>query len=254
MNVTRFINLRATRLVANPTLPTTGIPAPVSPPTLLTRLARPISPRSYVDIADAKERVAVLVLGRDEQELAQFRERNPGIQNEVTLVFIANPRKLLGGYAAVANRFLADRSEDVLGIVHSDTTFASGALARIALAALDHGGQVTGMVGRSIDGRFRWSRDGDSEVSTLDCCSVFLPRSLDLRFDGEIFDDFHCVVEDICLLAASRGVRIFVPRAIANHLGHGSYVDPMWMPNHARYRAALRKKWAGRRFITTCDG
>ena len=202
----------------------------------------------------AASTAAVLVLARTEAELVDFVRRNPHTEREVTLVPLANPGKRHGSYAVVANKFISERKEDVVGIIHCDTTFAAGALRELAIASLRDGGQITGMVGRALTGAYVWSRDGGGIISTLDCCSIFFPRAIGLRFDEKTFDDFHCMVEDICLQGAVAGVRAFVPRTgLADHHGWGVYNDPKWLGNHAKYRRLLAAKWPGRRFITTCD-
>ena len=192
---------------------------------------------------------AVLVLGKSQQELDEFCERNPHAADEARLSLVANPNKKLGGYATVANTFLDAVTEDVVGVVHADTTFGVGVLRSMLREALCDGGRLTGMVGRSFDG-FVWGKDGGGEVSTLDSCAVAMPRSLGLRFDGEHFDDFHCCVEDLCLQARKLGVKTYVPPLYADHIG---FIDraPDWMANYWNYRRVLAEKWKGIRFITT---
>lgn len=122
---------------------------------------------------------AVLVLGKSDQELNEFRARNPHAASEVRLDLVANPNKVRGGYAAVANAFLNAATEDVVGVVHADTTFGVGVLRSMFREAFCAGGRLTGMVGRSFDG-FVWGKDGGGEVSTLDSCAVVMPRSIGL--------------------------------------------------------------------------
>lgn len=192
---------------------------------------------------------AVLVLGKSDQELNEFRARNPHAASEVRLDLVANPNKVRGGYAAVANAFLDAATEDVVGVVHADTTFGVGVLRSMFREALCAGGRLTGMVGRSFDG-FVWGKDGGGEVSTLDSCAVVMPRSIGLRFDGDHFDDFHCCVEDLCLQALKLGVKTYVPPLYAEHIG---FIDRAadWMQNYWHYRKVLADKWKGTRFITT---
>lgn len=191
--------------------------------------------------------LAVLVLGQSETELADFVRRSPTAKEEANLVLFSNPRRKFGGYATIANGFISERQEDVVGIVHADTGFGAGALRTFAENALL--GRLVGIVGRAASGPYVWGRDGGGEVSTLDSCSVFFPRALGLRFDGVLFDDFHCVVEDLCLQARSRGIGSFVPATDASHAG--SNQSPGWLSNYQRYRQRLEKKWKGVRFLTT---
>ena len=197
---------------------------------------------------------AVLVLGRDAAELVGFVNRSPEAAMDAAITLLSNPGKRLGGYAAVANAFL-DRSQNfpVAAIVHADTAFGPGAIAALAAAARSES-QLTGIVGRSMDPvrPYVWGRDGGGEVSTLDSCAVFIPTALSLRFDGSTFDDFHCCVEDLCLQAADRGIRSFVPTADADHIGATDAASrPSWMASYHRYRARLGRKWSHLTFATT---
>lgn len=196
--------------------------------------------------------IALLILGKSDRELEEFLGRSPGAEAECQLTLVANPNKHLGGYAAIANPFLEriGQTIQVVGVAHADTVFEDGAIAAIAGEAIDPENRITGIVGRSVDGRYIWGRKEAGEVSTLDSCSVFMPTCLDLRFDGENFDDFHCLVEDLCLQAGARGIRSFVPRANADHIGGIDRAED-WLTNYQRYRQVLMNKWCDRPFTTT---
>lgn len=215
----------------------------------------PLDDRSMPHLAlSPQASISVLVLARTEAELTDFVRRNPSTEREVSLVKLANPDKRHGSYAVVANRFIAERSEDIVGIIHCDTTFGEGVLRDMAIAARDEGGQITGMVGRALNHGYVWSRDGGGLVSTLDCCAIFFPRAFGFRFDEATFDDFHCMVEDLSLQAAACGIRTYVPSTgLSDHHGWGVWFDPKWGSNHGVYRRRLAAKWPKRRFITACD-
>ncbi len=217
---------------------------------------RPVSDVEMMAIAKgakgsdaSRPSVAVLVLGKSEEEVEQFKTRSPDALSEARFVFVANPGKKLGGYATIANAFLDECTEDVVGVVHADTGFGPGAIRGLVHAALDHGGQLVGIVGRANPcaddpdpwKSYVWGVGGGGAVSTLDSCSVFFPRALALRFDGATFDDFHCVVEDLCLQARARGIGSFVPPVQAGHIG-GSGSD-VWATAFNLYRDKLFKKW-----------
>lgn len=184
--------------------------------------------------------LTLVVVAKDHAEIEKFPLANVlGVADE--LVLIANPGARFGGLGAIGNQML-DRSRcDVVAIVHADTGFGPG-----ALAALTQEDRVTGIVGRALDGRYVWSKDIQEQtpVSTLDSCSVFIPRALGLRFDAERFNSFHCCVEDLCLTAESHGVEVSVPVAVASHIGK-SHGDPQWRDAHYRCRAMLAAKWRG---------
>jgi hypothetical protein len=217
---------------------------------------RPVSDLELMAIARGEQgsdasrpSVAVLVLGKSDEEIADFKARSPDALNEARFVFVANPGKKLGGYATIANAFLDECTEDVVGVVHADTGFGVGAIRGLVHASLQHGGQLVGIVGRANPApgetdpwkSYVWGSNGGGPVSTLDSCSVFFPRALALRFDGATFDDFHCVVEDLCLQARVRGIGSFVPPVQAGHIG-GSGSD-VWASAFNNYRDMLFRKW-----------
>lgn len=199
--------------------------------------------------------VALLVIGKSDEEIEIFRRNNPTIEKEARLVCVSNPERRFGGTAAIANPFLDEAKEDVVAIVHADTKFDPGAVGVFAQKACDHN-CLTGIVGRRAPdpeepfSGYVWCSNSGGIVSTLDSCSVFFRRRLGLRFDGSTFDDFHCVVEDLCLQAAAKGIRALVPRANAYHLEHGGDNPQSWTDDFWRYRERLVKKYAGQTFYT----
>ncbi len=199
--------------------------------------------------------VAVLVLGKSGEELSRFRARNPHIEaNDTRFVYVANPGKIHGGMGQIGNRFIDEATEDIVSLIHADTTFGPGAIEKFAEAAAK--GAVVGMVGCTRK-EVLWSRGPGGKVITLDCCSVFMPRRVDLRFDDVTFDDFHCCVEDLCMTARQLGLEIEVPGEIEAHHSGGMVYDHQlslgWLQNHGAYRKALTEKWLGHEVFTTCD-
>jgi hypothetical protein len=192
--------------------------------------------------------LAVLVLGKSDHEIVGFQKRSPHAESEARIVLISNPGKRHGGYAAIANPFIDAASEDVVGVIHADTTFAPGALTTLAAVAME--GRVVGLVGAGPSGGEVWGKHGGGPASTIDSCSAFFPRKMGLHFDGATFDDFHCLVEDLSLQACAAGYSCYVPPVQAEHIG---YIDRPadWIPNYRRYRQLLAQKWAGRTFFTT---
>jgi hypothetical protein len=210
---------------------------------------RPVDPIVFQILADrhwGPISIALLVIGKSDEEIQWFREHSPHVEEEARVVLVANPGMKYGGTAAIANPFLETATEDVVGIVHADTTFAAGALEVFAREAIERR-CVTGIVGRRApdpEDRFSgytWCTDGGGFVSTLDSCSIFFQRKHGLRFDGATFDSFHCVVEDICLQAHRMNMRAFVPAVKAGHVGNGgagAWNDQFWA-----YRAKLVAKY-----------
>lgn len=191
---------------------------------------------------------SVLVLGKSKKEVVGFHVRSPHAMQEVYLFPIANPRKSLGGYASIANTFIDTVTTEVVGIVHADTTFAPRALHRLVEKAAE--GFVTGLVGAQFEIGEVWGKNGGGPVSTLDSCSVFFPRTSNLRFDEVTFDDFHLCVEDLCMQAKTMGISSYVPAVYADHIG---CIDrpANWMSNYEHYHRLFCEKWTGHTFIKT---
>lgn len=196
--------------------------------------------------------IDLLILCISAAEVEEVRNARTYVMTEARTTFLANPNRMHGGYARIANVFLENSSADVVGIIHADTHLRSGDLAILAENATSGGGRITGIVGRSLDQEIVWGCHGGGEVSTLDSCAVFIPRIMvpDLRFDAELFDDFHCCVEDLCLQAAAIGLSTYVPVVGAQHTG-SSISSPEWLERYHYYRALLAEKWSHVIFATT---
>lgn len=201
------------------------------------------------------------MLGKSDAEISSFVASNlrqfAGIAE---LCLLSNPDKRFGGIGHVGNRVLERTLCDVFGMVHADTTFENGALDAFTKEAWL--GSVAGMVGRTLDGHYVWSKDVSkeivrTEVSTLDSCAVFFrPRGHAanelLTFDTQLFDDFHCAIEDLCLRARHHhDMPVVVPAAKAMH--HGKVPDPNgpWAERYRFYRSRLAQRWMGFPFQTT---
>jgi hypothetical protein len=173
------------------------------------------------------------------------------------LELVENPGARLGGYGALGQHLLERCETDVFGLVHADTRLSTEVCESLTAAAM--AGAVAGIVGRSLDRRYVWSRDvaAPTPVSTLDSCSLFvstaLVRERGLSFDTVTFDDFHLCVEDFCLQATRVCVPIVVAPGPASHAGQmyvGANRDA-WREQYKVYRARLNEKWRGTEFTTT---
>lgn len=202
---------------------------------------------------DRQLSIALLVIGKSDAEIQWFKNQSPHVEREARTALVANPNMKFGGMAAIANPFLGAATEDVVGVVHADTIFAPENLQVFARTAVDHN-CITGIVGRRApdpNERFSgyvWCHTGGGPVSTLDSCSIFFQRSQKFRFDGETFDSFHCVVEDICLQAQMRGISAKVPAAQAGHASAAN--NAQWAAKFWEYRAKLTAKYPGVIFYT----
>ena len=198
--------------------------------------------------------IAVLVIGKSDEEVESFKAGSPHAEQEARLVYVSNPGRRYGATAAIANPFIDSSTEDVLSVVHADTSFAPGSITAFAASAVDNN-CVTGIVGRIDPSRafegnmgYIWCGGPGGIVSTLDSCSVFFRRTWDLRFDGATFDDFHCVVEDICLQARKKGIPALVPQIKASHVGTAT--EATWNDNFWKYRQKLLDKYPGEEIHT----
>lgn len=189
--------------------------------------------------------LALVVVAATQADLDRFDRSHIG---DATLIAIVNTAR--ESLARIGNRYLASVRSPVLGLVHADTTFGPGALA--ALTAAAERGAVAGLVGRDVEGVYRWSAKNPGAVSTLDACSVFLRRDSGLRFDEQTFDGLHCHVPDLCLQAQQAGIPVVVPAADAAHRGtKGTPTWPAWYREYEGYQERLLAKWQGVRFMTT---
>jgi len=200
----------------------------------------------------------VFVLGKDTSATAEWSANHPGTENFVSLV--ENPKRR--SLAAIANTLIDSMEglpDRVVGFLHADTYLAPGAFQAFKDCSLN--GSVCGIVGRDPGKGNRWSKNlidvpglvwslRPGPVSTLDACSIFFRRDLGLRFDSETFDGLHCWVEDLCLQAQAKGIRVEVPFADADHRGDSTF-QPAWQAEYLMYRTRLGQKWAGTAFETT---
>jgi hypothetical protein len=187
--------------------------------------------------------MTLVVVGKNEEAFSRFEGNDLGGASTVALL----PNLRREPLSVIGNRFLNPEDVDVLGLVHADTWFGPGALQtfrRVAFA-----GAVCGIVGRDIEGVYRWCNVNPGPVSTLDCCGIFFRRDLGLRFDEQLCTSFHMHAEDLCLQAQSRKIPVVVPRARAGHYGIGGRGE--WALEYARFRKALCAKWSGVKFATT---
>jgi cephalosporin hydroxylase len=191
--------------------------------------------------------LCLVVCGSSHEKIKAFLSRSPDAIYEVDdLRLIVTTDKRFGGLGSVGNAQLASTRCDVFGMCHADCVFEQGSLKAFAAAAAKVA--VTGLVGRSLDGAYVWSKDRSegppAPVSTLNSCSVFFRKDSSLKFDPETFDSYHCIVEDLCCLAQSLGIPVIVPAAKANHLSDNwSNNHDAWMKQYWPYLQKLAEKW-----------
>lgn len=180
--------------------------------------------------------LTLVVVGADAKSLDRFAM----VEQPDKLIMMANLKKR--SIASIANARLAVCDTEVFGIVHADTYFGQGALKAFADAAAI--GAVSGIVGVTPVREYVWCMQNPGPAHTLDCCSVFFRPDSGLAFDERTFDGFHCYVEDLCMLARSRGLDIVVPAADANHSGVSTGRTD-WQEQFRMYRKRLFEKWPG---------
>lgn len=199
-----------------------------------------------------KMTLSLVVVGRDIDELNLF---NLNSVNADEIILVANKHKQWGGLGHIWNYYLEHARSSVLGVIHADTALSLEVCQNLNESA--ESGNVSGIVGRSLDGRYVWSNDiinAPETVSTLDACSMFVKKDIPIRFDSETFDSFHCCVEDFCLQASDAGYPIVVCKGASGHPIENANVvkdQNIWMASYYMYRQRLFDKWTHRKFITT---
>lgn len=174
------------------------------------------------------------------------------------LVAVDNAGGRFGGYGHVAKRALAGTNSSVFGLVHADTVFRDRALEVFREVAAV--GNVTGMVGRTLDGTYHWSQGGGiHSPSCLDGCAIFFRRDSGLHFDTLTFDSYHCVGEDVALAARKRGIPLVIPHAFAEHSSTSNFPpgadhsrgQPPWLSEYYKYVERLRAKYPTLQFLVS---
>jgi hypothetical protein len=157
------------------------------------------------------------------------------------------------------NKVIDSAQHDLILFCHPDVEFSPwglSALLRTFHDVSDCG--ALGLVGISLQGLVTWSdrRRCPREVSTLDSCMVMIDRRQGLRFDEDVFNTFHCVVEDYCLQAQSCGRKSYVaPGVSLAHFGSTTFQSPArtegWVKECKHFLSRLESKWPGIPFCTT---
>lgn len=202
--------------------------------------------------------LALGIVGKSHGEIADFLivHAQALADQADELIVIANQGKRYGSLAAIGNRMISFSQSDVVGLIHADTGFRSGALAVFKKRAAE--GYVCGIVGRPLDGRYVWAHaGGGADITCLDGCAIFMLRSHGLSFDEETFDGYHCAVEDVALQARSRGLSLLVPAAQADHASTSNFRlglppgNPDWLRDYYHYVAKLKAKYPDLKFMVS---
>ena len=98
-------------------------------------------------------------------------------------------------------------------LTHQDVSFSSDLLERIDLTitSLKNDFGALGMVGVDKNHQYHWSNSNIiSELDTADCCFLVIRTDNDIKFDEDIFNEYHLYVEDYCAqLSRSKNQRIY---------------------------------------------
>jgi hypothetical protein len=165
--------------------------------------------------------------------------------------------------AANYNTMLAQCQTEYLILTHQDVSFPPDLLAGIdaTIAHLPSFGAL-GLVGRDVEGNYRWSTpQRPHEVDTLDCCFLVVRRDTPSRFDTVNFGEYHLYVEDFCAqITRLRGQKVytlliesgehfdslyqpgFEPVKLVHHSATVSKQGFAWGRYH-EFRATLERKW-----------
>jgi hypothetical protein len=135
--------------------------------------------------------------------------------------------------AIVYNRII-DRSEnDLIAYIHSDVTCKGlpEAIVKTMMAFGNWGalGAVGATKGKDGENGIQWGRKGMSyPVVTLDSCLLVIDRRQGVRFNAEVFDSFHCVIEEYCMQIQQKGLDVRTIlidgyEGVATHIGDNDF-------------------------------
>ena len=99
------------------------------------------------------------------------------------------------------NKLVSMAKTPYIILTHQDVSFSSDLLERIDLtmAALKDNFGALGMVGVDKNHQYHWSNsDRIYELDTADCCFLVIRTDNDIKFDEDIFNEYHLYVEDYC--------------------------------------------------------
>ena len=134
-------------------------------------------------------------------------------------------------------------------LLHEDIAFTPDLLERLqdTIAQLPDFGAI-GLVGAGSDGINRWSAVGViSEVDCLDSCFILIRKDLGVRFNAEVFNEFHLYVEDFCGQVKALGRNVYTIKLV-----EGSQIDHFsstWNKlgaawgNHGKYWKIFREMY-----------
>jgi hypothetical protein len=158
------------------------------------------------------------------------------------------------------NQVIDSAQNDLILFCHPDVEFSPWGLSAMIKTFNEVGDcGALGLVGMSLQrlGIFGDRRRLPREVSTLDACLLMIDRRQGFRFDEEIFNSFHCVVEDYCLQVQGQGLKTYVaPGVTVGHFSSTTLENRRrtegWINECFHYISRLESKWPGVPFCTTC--
>lgn len=138
-----------------------------------------------------------------------------------------------------------------LVLTHQDVFFSPDILERIEVVIeQDPDFGAIGMVGADSDGNYRWSKTSEiHEVDTLDCCFIVVQKDSPVRFNQDVFHEYHLYVEDYCAMQKQAGRKIYtISMADDSRLGHASHTcgerGPCW-GNYWHFKSIFNNMWPG---------
>lgn len=104
------------------------------------------------------------------------------------------------------NKIIENSPNDWIILTHQDISFSEDLIEKIELTmkTLDekkYKYSALGLVGIDINtDDYRFSNlEEIYELETCDCCFIVINKNNPVRFDSDLFDDFHLYVEDYCV-------------------------------------------------------
>ena len=171
------------------------------------------------------------------------------------------------------NKIIDASTNDWIILTHQDISFSEDLLEKIELTmkTLDDKGcnySALGLVGIDINTEeYRWSNSEEIyELETCDCCFMVINKNNTVRFDSDLFNDFHLYVEDYCVSVKQFG-SIYTIFGVESYDSTSRNVYPLpesYIIHHSEtvrlrgftwgryfeYKEKLNNKW-GRKIKTT---
>ena len=147
------------------------------------------------------------------------------------------------------NDMIEECKTPYLILTHQDVIFPPNLLECIENTILvDPNFGAIGMVGVDNKGAYRWSKSPVIyELDTLDCCFIVINTASPIRFNQEVFNEYHLYVEDYCAQQKALGRKIYtIAVPVGSKMDHYgatfNKLGPAW-GRYRQFKAIFNKMW-----------